>query len=231
MLPLRANSIYIFMRIYLYLRFKSTKVEFRDNPMIRLYRIRSNNISANRKRWDPNSMKHKERFEWHELVVTVSSCMISEMSTATTIVVISYHKYPHWLHELLQWVDAKFMSQCTEFLSQDPTVMERLHHNAGYLKKTQKRWRYPPKRKGERKRDEKTEEDQTWNQEEKQETILKTQWAYSCENKKVDFGKLPTWNWEALERIILKIPEAYTPYTKLSFFSKLLVHLSRNFEE
>jgi hypothetical protein len=68
------------------------------------------------------------------------------------------------------------MSQCTEFLSQDPTVMERLHHNAGYLKKTQKRWRYPPpKRKGERKRDEKTEEDQTWNQEEKQETILKTQ--------------------------------------------------------
>jgi hypothetical protein len=33
----------------------------------------------------------------------------------------------------------------------------------------------PPKRKGERKRDEKPEEDQTWNQEEKQETILKTQ--------------------------------------------------------
>lgn len=32
-----------------------------------------------------------------------------------------------------------------------------------------------PKRKGERKRDEETEEDQTWNQEEKQETILKTQ--------------------------------------------------------
>ncbi len=57
--------------------------------------VRSNNISANRKRQDPNSMKHKERFEeWHELVVTVSSCMFSEMSTATTIVVISYHKYP-----------------------------------------------------------------------------------------------------------------------------------------
>lgn len=63
--------------------------------MIRLYRIRSNNISANRKRRDPNAMKHKERFEeWHELVVTVSSCMFSEIPTATTIVVISYHKHP-----------------------------------------------------------------------------------------------------------------------------------------
>jgi hypothetical protein len=83
------------------------------------------------------------------------------------------------------------MSQCTEFLSQDPTVMERLHHNAGYLKKHRKNGDTPPKRKGEHKRDEKTE-DQTWNQEEKQETILKTQRAYSCENKKVGFGKLPT---------------------------------------
>jgi hypothetical protein len=54
--------------------------------------VRSNNISANRKRQDPNAMKHKERLEeWHELVVTVSSHMFSEMSTATTIVVISYH--------------------------------------------------------------------------------------------------------------------------------------------
>ncbi len=76
------------------------------------------------------------------------------------------------------------MSQCTEFLSQDPTVMERLHHNAGYLKKHRKDGD-TPKRKGEHKRDEKTEEDQTWNQEEKQETILKTQREYSCENENI----------------------------------------------
>jgi len=33
------------------------------------------------------------------------------------------------------------------------------------------------------------------------------------------------------ERIILKIPEDSTPNTMLSLFSKLLVHLNRNFEE
>ncbi len=42
-------------------------------------------------------------------------------------------------------------------------------------KNTEKMEIPPPKRKGEHKRDEETVEDQTWNQEEKQETILKTQ--------------------------------------------------------